>query len=377
MACRKSSLTGGSDVTVVLEDCCHIPLFSGVGGAVIFDSTNDGATFSKEIPAGIILGVDAATFADGQLVVASSETTSLNVQAFLKPPYVAISTPVNPNGRHDGDTSLTTYEGGVLVASDDASGNTLVEYAPKGRNFNLSSSYGPPVGIFNGEDLAGVSGSALLTYSATATPGAFLRFFDGKSYGQRHEVPAPVGGGERYWSLEDAGGLVHVFFLDRNTSSDVFSETTSNGVQWSPLAVYESAPNADGLVPVLSPSGVGLLYETEVGSSPALAQPVLNYQSVVIKLARERAPAGKRTTLTGQVAPRLAGQEVILERRITVGHWSVVSAVHESARGRFSFTVPGRTDSYRAVVADKPGYLLFGYSNVVTLTARARLGPTS
>jgi len=39
--------------------------------------------------------------------------------------------------------------------------------------------------------------------------------------------------------------------------------------------------------------------------------------------------------------------------------------------------VPGRTDSYRAVVADKPGYLLFGYSNVVTLTARARLGPTS
>jgi hypothetical protein len=168
-----------------------------------------------------------------------------------------------------------------------------------------------------------------------------------------------------------------VFFLDRNTSSDVFSETTSNGVQWSPLAVYESAPNADGLVPVLSPSGVGLLYETEVGSPPALAQPVLNYQSVVIKLARERAPAGKRTTLTGQVAPRLAGQEVILERRITVGHWSVVSAVHESARGRFSFTVPGRTDSYRAVVADKPGYLLFGYSNVVTLTARARLGPTS
>ena len=180
--------TGGSDVTVVLEDCCHIPLFSGVGGAVIFDSTNDGATFSKEIPAGIILGVDAATFADGQLVVASSETTSLNVQAFLKPPYVAISTPVNPNGRHDGDTSLTTYEGGVLVASDDASGNTLVEYAPKGRNFNLSSSYGPPVGIFNGEDLAGVCWLRLAHILGDGHPRCFPALF-------RRQVlrPAPRG----------------------------------------------------------------------------------------------------------------------------------------------------------------------------------------
>lgn len=360
--------TGGSDVSVVLEDCCHIPIFSGVGGAVVFDSTNDGRTFSNEIPAGIILGVDAATFANGRLVVASSETTSLNVQALLKPPYVELSAPANPNGKYDGDTSLTTYKGGVLVASDDASGNTLVEYAPKGSNFNLSSSYGTPVD-FKGEDLAGVSANALLTYSSTSTPGAFLRLFNGKSFGPRYDVPEPPGGGEGYWNLQDTGRVVHVFFLDRNDGSDVYSESTPDGVQWSPLSVYDSAPNAGALVPVLGPSGAGLLYETDASAPPLFIQPILDYQSVVIKLARLRAPAGRRTTLTGRVAPNIGGQEVMLERRISVGHWSVVSAVHETAAGKFSFTVPGNTHSYRAVVVDEPGYYLFGYSNVVTLTA--------
>ncbi len=207
--------TGGSDVSVVLEDCCDIPVFSGVGGAVVFESTNDGRSFAGEIPAGTILGVNAATFADGQIVVASSETTSLNVQALLSPPYVAISKPANPDASYDGDTSLSTYKGGVLVASDDASGNTLVEYAPKGADLDASRSYGAPVGVFKGEDLAGVSGNALLTYSSTSTPGAFLRFFNGKSFGPRYAVPEPAGGDGAYWSAEEVGGIVHVFFLER------------------------------------------------------------------------------------------------------------------------------------------------------------------
>ena len=60
--------TGGTDVTVVMEDCCHIPVFAGLGGAVVFDSSNDGATFSAEIPAGTIQGVDAASYAGGSIV---------------------------------------------------------------------------------------------------------------------------------------------------------------------------------------------------------------------------------------------------------------------------------------------------------------------
>jgi hypothetical protein len=369
--------TGGTDVTVVLEDCCGLPAFGGSGGAVVFESTNDGATFSGEIPAGSIQGVDAATFADGRIVVASSNTSSLNVQALPSAPGVLPSAPANPNLRHDGNTSLSTYHGGVLVASDDASGNTLVEYAAKGSGFNRSSAYRSPVGIFNGEDLAGISTNALLTYSSTATAGAFLRFFNGKTFGRRYKVPEPAGAVDGYWSLQDVSGVVHVFFVDSSAGSQMCSETTRNGVRWSGLATYDSAATAGGLVPVLGLSGSGLVYETNVMSPPLLAQPVLGYQSVVIRLARRRAPVDKRTYLTGQAAAHVPGRLVTLERRVTAGVWSNISVTRESRHGSFVFSVPGITDAYRVVVADEPGYLLYGYSNVVTLTAVPSARPKS
>lgn len=359
---------GGTDVAVVLEDCCYVPAFGGFGGAVVFESTNDGATFSGEVPAGIIQNVSAATVADGQIVVASSDTSSLNVQALGWPAHIALSPPANPNLRHDGNTSLSTYDGGVLVASDDASGNTLVEYAPKGSNFNRSSSYRSPVGIFHGEDLAGVSSNALLTYSSTSNPGAFLRFFNGRSFGPRYKVPEPAGAVDDYWSLQDASGVAHVFFLDRSAGSEMCSEATRSGLHWSSIATYNPMASAGGLVPALGPSGTGFVYETDVVSPPDLAQPILGYQSVVIELGRHRAPLGKRTYLTGQAAAHLPGQVVTLERRVSTGVWSTISVTRESSRGRFAFTVPGITDAYRVVVAYEPGYLLYGYSNVVILT---------
>jgi len=369
--------TGGTDVAVVLDDCCHVPAVGPFGGAVVFESIDDGATFSGEVPAGVIQGVNAATFADGQIVVASSNTSSLNLQAFGPPPHVVLSAPANPNLRHDGNTSLSTYDGGLLVASDDASGNTLVEYAPKGSDFNRSSAYRSPVGIFNGEDLAGVSGNALLTYSSTSTPGAFLRFFNGKSFGPRYKVPEPVGGTDGYWSLQEVSGVAHVFFVDRSAGSDICSEATRSGVRWSALAIYNTAATAGGLVSLLGPSGSGLVYETDVVSPPLLAQPVLAYQSVVIRLGRHRAPVGKRTYLIGQAAVHLPGQVVTLERRVSAGVWSNISVTRESSQGRFVFTVPGITDAYRVVVAYHPGYLLYGYSNVVTLTAVPSAKPKS
>jgi hypothetical protein len=361
--------TRGTDVAVVLEDCCHLPAFVGLGGAVVFESTDDGATFSPEIPAGIIQGVAAAAFAGGRVVVASSRTSSLNVQALPSAPHVALTAPANPNPRHDGNTSLAAYAGGLVVASDDASGNTLVEYAPKGSDFNLSSAYRSPVGIFNGEDLAAVSGNALLTYSSTAAPGAFLRFFNGKFFGPRYKVPEPVGATDGNWSLQEVGGVAHVFFVDRSAGSDIYAEATSNGSRWSPLLAYNTAATAGDLVPVLGGSGTGLVYETDVSPPPLLAQPILAYQPVVIVLSRHRAPAGKRTYLTGQAGVHLAGQLVTLERRVSAGVWSNISATRESSTGRFVFSVPGITDAYRVVVAYEPGHLLYGYSNVVTLTA--------
>jgi hypothetical protein len=382
--------TGGTDVSVVLEDCCYIPSPHG-GGAVVFNSANDGQTFSAETPAGILQGVSTATFADGEIVAASSETGSLNVQAFPPNPASPVMTPVaNPNGREDGDTSLTTYRGGVLVASDDTNGNTLVEYAPSGTNFNLKSSYGS-VGVFRGENLAAVSGNALLTYAASSiTHGAFIRFFNGTSFGPRYSVPEPSTGDDGYWSLQEVGalaasrpqpgsarhgtlqaegaggGVAHVFFLNRRNGYDIYSETTSNGVRWSPLAIYNTAITAGALMPVLGRSGAGLVYETD--SKPLLAQPILNGQSVVVKLAKARVYVGTATSLSGQAKPILAGQAVVLEQ-LSAGRWYNVSSSHESSTGTFSFSVPGTTETYRAVVAYQPGYYLYGYSNFVTLTA--------
>jgi hypothetical protein len=363
--------TGGTDVSVVMEDCCYIPVFSGVGEAVVFESTNDGRTFSDEIPAGVIPGVDASTFTGGEIVVASSQSTSLNVQALPTGPDVALTAPAHPNAKSDGDTSLSTYDGGVLVASDDTRGDTLVEFAPRGSNFNLTASYRLRVGDFNGEDLAAVSDSALLTYSSTATPGAFLRFFNGKSFGPRYTVPVPAGDRLAYWSLQTTGSLVHVFFLDKTAGFVVCSEATRNGADWSPLSLYSKALTAGALVPVLGPGGSGLVFEADVSSLPAMAQPVLKYQAVAIKLARLRAPAGRRTTLTGAASPALRGELVTLERRIAAGQWSDISATRESPAGKFSFTVPGVSDAYRVKVAYEPGYYLVGYSNTVSLTALA------
>jgi hypothetical protein len=361
--------TGGTDVAVVAEDCCHVPAFVGLGGAVVFQSTNDGASFSGETPAGAIQGVDAATFAGGRIVVASSDTSSLNVQALPPAPQVALTAPAHPNARHDGETSLSTYEGGLLVASDDAGGNTLVEYAPSGSDLNLSSSYRAPVGVFDREDLAGVSGNALLTYSSTASEGAFLRFFNGRSFGPSYKVPEPALGADGSWAIEDVGGLVHVFFVDRGASPDICSETTRDGTRWSAIATYSAAATAGALVPALGPTGAGLVFESEVSSPPLVVQPILDYQPVAIELARHRAPAGKRTYLTGQAGVHVAGQLVTLERRLSAGVWTSVAVARESPRGAFVFTVPGITEVYRAVVAFEPGYYLYGYSNLVTLTA--------
>lgn len=362
--------TGGSDVAVVLEDCCAIPAFSGLGGAVVFESTNDAATFSPAIPAGTIRGVDAASLVDGEIVVASAETTSLNVQSLSVASKMTVTAPVHPDTRADGDTSLSTYDGGLVVASDDTRGDTLVEFAPRASNLNRSSSY-RPVGAFDGEDLAGVSGNALLTYSSTPSPGVYLRFFNGASFGPRYRVPLPEGSGEGLWSVEVTDGLVHVFFLDKSQDWAICSESTRNGVRWSQTTVYGPAETAGGLVPVLGPSGAGLIFETNVTAPPSYVQPVLDYQAVAIKLARLRAPAGRRTTLTGDASPALAGQAVTLERRISAGQWANISLTHESPAGAFSFTVPGVSDAYRVMVASEPGYYLIGYSNVVLLTAVA------
>lgn len=355
-------VTGENDVSVVAYDCCN----SSPDGVFVFNSTNDGNSFGPAIKAGNLDSVGAGTVAGGDLVVATTSSGSLHVQAFPPNPSSTETSQATPNGKVDGDTSLTTYNGGVLVASDDLT-NTYVEYAKSGSNFNASSSYSS-VGTFSKQTVTAVSGNALLTDpGGSLTGGERLRFFNGTSFGKSYKVPDSRQGDDGYFAMQEFGTVVHVFFEGRRDSYDLFSETTTNGRQWSKLQRYGSAIKSTWPAPVLGPTGAGLVYESSSGS-PSLAQPILNTFSVHITLKRSRVHRGHGTTLSGKVSHPLYHQLVTLERKSGT-KWYTVKTTQESASGRFSFSVPGTTRTYRAVVAYEPGYFQYGYSNSVKLTA--------
>ncbi len=347
---------GKTDVSVVDED-----LF----GAVVFNSTNDGRSFGKGFLAGNINGIASATYADGQLVVGNGDS-GFEVQAFPPNPASEVMTGASPTGGKVYNSALTTYHNKLLVANDDTNGNTDVEWATFGSNFNEKSSYSHPM-VIHKEDLLGMSGDALLTDGNGSLTGGTERlyFWNGTTFGSAHKVPEPKNGDDGYWSIQQAGGVVHVFFLNRRNGYDIYSETTRNGVTWSPLTVYNTAITSDDLAPVLAPQGWGLVFECST-DGPSLAQPILLGQSVHISLQHSTVKVGTSTKVNGTVSPKLAGQLVTLER-LSSKKWFTVTTTHESAAGTFSFIVPGKADTYRAVVAYKPGEYLYGYSNSATL----------
>jgi hypothetical protein len=358
--------TGGTDVSVVLYACCN----SDPTSVFVYNSTNDGKTFSSYVRAGENLGgVGAGTVADGQLVVANYEHGSLQVQSVSphqSSPQTQMATPPSPEV-DDADTSLTTYDGGVLVASDDGT-NTFVDFARSGSNFNDSSSYTLVAAIPN-QVVTGVSDNALLTDpGGSLTGGERLRYFNGTSYGTAYKVPdAPHGGDDGYFTLQEVGGVVHVFFESRDNGYDLFSEVTLNGSHWSPFQQYGTAIHSSALVPVLGPAGAGVVFESDSGSSQ-LAQPILDPQTVHIALQHSRVTAGTSTKLSGHVSPHLKNQTVTLEKEVS-HRWYTDKSTKEAASGAFLFNVPGETDWYRVVIADQPGYYLYGYSSSVLLTA--------
>ena len=353
--------SGGPDVEVVAVDCCKISF------TVIFDSADGGRTFSTLKEAGTIPSIGSSAYVGVSIVVGSGSLSSngLEVQALAAHPTAPQMSAATPIPNLQGDTSLTTYHGGVLVAADNLS-NTYVEYAKAGSGFNSSSSY-KRVGTFGNELVTAVSGSALLTDpGGSLTGGERLRFFNGTSFGPARKVPDAKTGDDGYFAMQEVGATVHVFFIGRRNSYDVFEETTTDGVHWSRLQQFGSAIGSSSLMPVLGATGAGVLYAT--AGTPLLAQPILNAQGVHVAFAVARVRVGHVAVLRGTARPRLPGQTVTLEE-LKSGRWYGVEASKEHANGTFTFTVAGRTATYRAVVNEKPGYYQFGYSNAATLTA--------
>lgn len=363
--------TGGTHVSVVTSDCCYLPVGGQNGGMVVFDSTNDGKTFGSEIPAGTLGGVGSAVYDNGQIVVGEGENGGYtNIQSFPVDPGTASTAIATVGSSVDAyDTSLTRYGSGVLVASDDST-TTHVEFDSTGTSFNSSSSW-HAVGIFHGSDTTALSDNALLTDpGGSITGGEQLRIFTGTKFLAAHRVPDSKAGDDGYFSMQKAGGAVHVFFEGRRDGYDLISETTTNGAAWSPQHLYGSAVRESYLAPVLGPTGAGLVFESD--GTPMLAQPILNAQSVHVAFASVRVKRGHVAVLRGSARPHLVHQLVTLERDVA-GRWYPMKTTRESASGAFtfSFATPARSQAYRAVVNYKPGYYEYGYSNAATLVALA------
>jgi hypothetical protein len=60
---------------------------------------------------------------------------------------------------------------------------------------------------------------------------------------------------------------------------------------------------------------------------------------------------------------------VVTLEYLRAGRWYPRGTAHESTTGTFTFSVPGVTRTYRAVLNQRPGYYEYGYSNAVTLVA--------
>jgi hypothetical protein len=363
--------TGGTHVSVVAEDCCYLQVGGGNGGMVVFDSTNDAKTFSAEIPAGTLQGVGSAVYDNGQIVVGEGENGGYtNVQSFAVDPGSASTSIASIGSDTDAyDTSLSRYGSGVLVASDDLT-NTHVEYDASGANFNISGSWHSAATI-DGSDTSALSGDALLTDpNGSLTGGEQIRFFNGTVFGPAHKVPDSKAGDDGYFTMQQAGGAVHVFFEGRRDGYDLIAESSGNGVAWSPQRLYGSAIDDNNLSPVLGPTGTGVVFESD--GTPMHAQPILNAQSVHVAFAPARVKRGHTAVLRGSAGPHLVNQVVTLERELA-GRWYPLKTTRESAAGKFafSFATPATNETYRAVVNYKPGYYQYGYSNAATLVSLA------
>jgi hypothetical protein len=187
-----------------------------------------------------INAIGAGTVANGQLVLANYLTSTFNVQAFPPNPASPQTSLAKPDAHAVGTSALSTYKGGVLVASDDLT-NTYVEYAPAGGNFNSTASY-RHIATIRKENTVALSGNALLTSPGGTLTGADeLRFFNGTSLSKGFRVPIPKRSDDGYWGMQEVRGTVHVFFLNRRASYDVYEETTRNGTKWSALQRYGSS----------------------------------------------------------------------------------------------------------------------------------------
>jgi hypothetical protein len=349
-------------VVVLQAACCDS---NANDDTLFYTSTNGGRTFGPPVGVGGLLGVDTAALVGPDVVFsagddgAGAQVQSIDVAA--PAPSGSVATATHHTAYFIADAS---YHGGALIASNflgTSSDTTYVAYASAGHNFGASGSY-HNVGTFNGEQLLGISGGALLTIQDSGTRSSvLLRLFNGTRFGPAHVVPGRNHPGPAAFGIgQDPSGAVHVF-ADRAAAYNLIEVSTSNGTRWSGQVDLGYAISSTSFSAALDSRGSGLV----LGTAPAWGYPVLAAQGITLRLKLSRIRRGHSTTGSGRGFPAAKGRLVSLQvqRR---GLWFTIATTHEGTGGSYSFKIKGAvlgTHRYRAVVSDLAGYLQFGYSN--------------
>ena len=351
-----------SRIVVLQNTCCDA---NTNGGDLLFTSTDGGEVFGPPVRVGSV-DVSAATLI-GSTIVFTGGNAHIGAQVESIPTDASgpPATTATVNDNQPPDVGIGSYKSGVLVANDVLGSDytTHVEYAAAGKNFDASASY-QQVASYSHEYVVAMSGDALLTRQTTGKEELILRFFNGTSFGAAHDVPGYAGHTLGSWTTmdRDPAGVTHLF-IEANYISptyDLQETSTTTGAHWTRRTDLGNAIDNDVFGVRLDATGSGLV----LGGSKAIGYPVLAPQRVSFKLKKSSIKKGHATVGSGKGVTKSHGRKVELqiERK---GRWFDVKSTHESSSGAFRFRIKGKSvgkHKYRAVAADRAGYVQFGYS---------------
>jgi len=346
-------------IVVLQNTCCDT---ATNGDDLLYTSTDGGNTFGAPVRVGSV-GVAAAALIGSNIVFSAGGPGGAAVESIPVTATGPPSTTAVAIKKESFDNAVGSYKGGALIGSDflGTDYTSYVAYAPSGKDFNSSASY-HTVGTFGHEQLIGMSGDALLTIQTTGKQALLLRLFNGSKFGAAHVVPGSKGGGPEVFAVDqDPSGTVHLFSSRAAVKGYRLLEvSTSTGTHWSHPTSLGSGTPSNFFAGALDANGTGLV----LGTAPPWGHPVLAPQGVSFSVKPSTITKGHTATGTGKGTPAAKGRKVELQVKKS-GLWDTVATTTEDSAGAFSFTIKGAstgTFDYRAVVADLPGYLQFGYS---------------
>jgi hypothetical protein len=357
------TVESGGVVYVAMDECCNAT-------DVLFMSTDGGRTFGAPVPIGpadapnisVSETFGVTGFGVHMMWAEDDAGPNLDVEfADLGDPAAGqVVTAMTDPGADFFTAGLGSDAGGVIAAGSDSNDVTFASFAP------ARSTVFHPVGQFPGQQLIAVSGEAMVTQLTTGSQSLVLRLFNGTSFGPAHVVPVSGGGGPNWNTAAWTPGRTFIFTERNQDSYDLEMQSTVSGSSWTRRTDVGDAIKSNEFSTALDNIGSGLVVGT---SGPVTVFPVLAAQPVSFKLSKRKVARGAGVTAKGVGTSPAAGRTVRLEQ-LERGRWQNIATTHERANGRFSFHITrhaaGRY-TFRAYVADLPGYLQYGYSRGRTL----------